>query len=89
MLFTLVFAALFMAFLWPHLDDFVARSLRKWVAMGLILVCLAPYFFWETFYPPAIDITAYTDSVDYEFRDADFAYEFASLNGDAEWVRIS
>lgn len=78
-----------MAFVWPHVDDFVARFLRKWVAMGLILVCLAPYFLWEIIYPPAIDITAYKSSVDYEFKDAGFAYEFAELNGDAEWVRIS
>lgn len=86
---TFVIAAVFMIFLWPQVDDFVARSLRKWVALGLIIVCLSPYFLWEIIYPPAIDITAFKDSVDYEFRDADFAYEFAELNSDAEWVRIS
>jgi hypothetical protein len=85
----LLVAALFMTFVWPHVDDFVARSLRNWVAMGMILVCLAPYFLWETFFPPAIDITAYKNSVDYEFKSRDFAYDFAELNGDAEWVRVS
>ncbi len=89
LLVTLAVAALFMTFIWPYLDDFVTPSLRKWVAMGLIIICLAPYFLWEIIYPPAIDITAFKDSVDYEFKDSAFAYEFAELNRDAEWVRIS
>ena len=82
-------ACLFLVFVWPNLDELVARPLRKWVAMILILVCLAPYFFWEILWPPAIDITAYKDSVDYEFRDFNYAMEFAELNEDAEWVRIN
>ena len=57
--------------------------------MGLILVCLAPYILWEMFFPPAIDITAYSESIDYEFRDPDYAFDFAELNDDAEWVRIN
>jgi len=87
-LLTLAIAAAFMFFVWPHLDDFVARSIRKWVAMGLILVCLAPYFLWEVLFPPSIDITAYPDKVDYEFRDPEYAYEFAALNEDADWVKV-
>ncbi len=43
-LLTLTLAALFMIFLWPHIDDFVAKAWRKWVALGLILFCLTPYF---------------------------------------------
>jgi len=86
---TLVVAASFMVFVWPHVDGFVARSLRSWAAMGMILICLAPYFLWETFFPPAIDITAYKNSVDYEFKRRDFAHEFAELNRDAQWVRIT
>jgi len=85
---TLAVAALFMVFVWPNIDDFVATAIRKWVAMGLIFVCLAPYLLWETFFPPSIDITAYTESVDYEFRDSDYASDFAALNDDAEWVKI-
>ena len=30
--------------------------------------------------PAPIDLTAYSDTVDYEFRDADYAQEFAELN---------
>ena len=82
-------AGLFLAFVWPHIDDFIPRALRKWVAVLLILICLLPYVLWETFWPPSIDITAFSNSVDYEFRDAEYAYEFAELNEDAEWVKIS
>ena len=86
---TFAVAILFMIYLWPHVEDFVARPIRKWVAMGLILLCLMPHFLWELLWPPAIDITAYKDSVDFGFRDADYAYDFADLNDDAEWVKIS
>ncbi|KAA5538019.1 hypothetical protein FYK55_27770 [Roseiconus nitratireducens] len=89
LLLTLLVAGMFMTFVWPHVDDFVAHALRKWVALGLILICLTPYIFWEIVFPPAIDITAYKNSVDYEFRDPEYAFEFADLNADADWVRIS
>jgi hypothetical protein len=87
-LLTLAVAAAFMFFVWPYLNDFVARSIRKWVALALIIVCLLPWFLWDTIFPPSIDITAYRDNVDYEFRDADYAYEFAALNEDADWVKV-
>ena len=88
-LLTLAIAGVFLFFVWPHIENFIARPIRKWVAMGLILVCLAPYILWEMFFPPAIDITAYSESIDYEFRDSDYAFDFAELNDDAEWVRIN
>ncbi len=78
----------FLYFGWPWLDDFVARPIRKWVAMLAVILCLMPCFLWELFLPPAIDITAYSDNVDYEFRDPDYALEFAILNRDAEWVKV-
>lgn len=85
---TLAIGTAVMFLVWPYLDDFVARSLRKWVAMGLALASISPYIFWETFFPPSIDITAFSDSVEYEFRDSDYAHEFAALNRDAAWVKI-
>ena len=85
---TLAVAAAFMFLVWPYFGDLVARPIRKWVAMGSIFVCLTPYLLWETFFPPSIDITAYSNSIDYEFRDSDYAYEFAALNDDAAWVKI-
>lgn len=85
---TIVVAFVFLAFLWPQLDGFVARPFRKWAGMGLVLVSLAPYLLWETIFPPPIDITAYSDNVDYEFKDPKYASHFAKLNKDAAWVRI-
>ena len=57
--------------------------------MGSILLCSAPYFLWEVIFPPAIDITALKDRVDYEFADENYAYDFAGLNEEAEWVEVS
>jgi len=56
--------------------------------MGLALLCLAPQIIFEAYFPKDFDITAFSDSVDYEFRDEDMAYEFAELNEDATWVEI-
>ena len=78
-----------MFFIWPRLNEIVIAELRKWVAMGLILLCSTPYFLWEVIFPPPIDITAYKDSVDYEFADARYAEDFADLNNDADWIEIS
>jgi hypothetical protein len=88
LLLTLAIAAVILFFVWPHSDDFVARPVRKWAAMGLLIVCLSPYFLWEFFFPPSIDITAYRNSIDYEFRNKAYAFEFARLNQEAEWVKI-
>lgn len=84
----MVFAFLFLFLVWPHLDDFIPRAFRRWAAMGAILLCLSPWFFWEVFFPPSIDITAYSESVDYEFRDSSYAHEFAELNAGADWMKI-
>ena len=89
LLLTLLVTGLFLTFIWPLLDGFVPRLVRNWVALVLVLACLTPYFLWEVFFPPAIDITAYRKSVDYQFKDAIYAYDFAELNDEAEWVRIS
>jgi hypothetical protein len=54
--------------------------LRRWLAMGIALACMSPWLLWEAMFPPALDLTAYTDTVDYEFRDAEYANDFAELN---------
>jgi hypothetical protein len=74
---------------WPQVKDFIAIPFRRWVAVAMILVGVSPYFLWEVFFPPSIDVTAYRESVDYEFRSPEYAYEFAELNQDATWVKIS
>jgi hypothetical protein len=57
--------------------------MRRWLAMGITLVCMLPYILWETFSPPPFGLTAFAETVDYEFRDAGYAAEFAALNGAA------
>ena len=56
---------------------------------GLALVCLLPQFMFEVFFAKPFDMTAYADSVDYEFTSKDHAVEFATLNCDAEWVKVN
>lgn len=63
--------------------------LEGWVGIGIVWVCLFPWALWQIFFPPPFDMTAYADSVDYQFRDAEYAEEFAVLNkaaGKAEQV---
>ena len=81
-------AGLVMTFVWPQVANFAPEPLRKWVAAGLILVALLPLFILSILRPPAFDMTAYGDSVDYEFRRAEYASSFAQLNDDAEWVKL-
>lgn len=57
--------------------------------MGLALVCLLPQIIVEVFFAKPFDITAYADSVDYEFTSKDYAVEFATLNIDAAWVKVN
>src|SRR5439155_11209867 len=53
---------------------------KRWLALGVALTCMSPWFLWETVFPPVVDLTAYADTVDYEFQNADYAREFAALN---------
>ncbi len=53
---------------------------KRWLALGIALACCSPYFVWEVFFPPPVDLTAYSKTVDYEFRNAEYAAEFAALN---------
>ncbi len=53
---------------------------KKWLMMGIAIIFMAPLFLWETFFPKAFDMTATSDSVDYEFRDVEYAAEFLLLN---------
>jgi len=53
---------------------------KRWFALGIALICLLPVILWEVFFPRPIDLTAYADTVDYEFRDPEYAEEFAELN---------
>ncbi len=58
--------------------------LKKWLAFLVTLVCISPYLLWDVFFPPVFDMTCYSKTVDYEFRDSDYAFEFHMMNEDAE-----
>src|SRR5262245_30355543 len=53
---------------------------RKWLLALIALVVMLPYCIWEVLNPLPFDITAYGQSVDYEFRDPLYAAEFAEEN---------
>jgi len=53
---------------------------KRWLVLGIALVCLLPVILWETFFPRPFDMTAFSDTMDYEFRDSAYAEEFAALN---------
>jgi hypothetical protein len=63
-----------------HLLGSPRGPLKRWPAMGVALACLLPYFAWETLSPRPIDLTAHSDTVDYELRDEEYADEFLALN---------
>ncbi len=54
--------------------------LKRWLALLIVLLCMLPWFVWELVFPRPIDLTAYAHSVNFEFRDEDYAEEFAELN---------
>ena len=88
LLITVGLIAVAFVYLWPLVSDQLPRTARNWIMMGLGLLCLTPQIIYEVFFPHPFDITAYSNSVDYEFRDEDMAYEFAELNDHAAWVKI-
>lgn len=53
---------------------------RQYVGVALACLVLLPYFVWEALFPPPFDITAYSDRIEYEFKDPVYAAEFAELN---------
>ena len=86
---TILIAFLVFVFVWPLVDEFVAKGFRRWVIVLLFLVCAIPYFLWIVFFPPAFDFTVFAKKIDYEFRDEEYAYLFFAENEDeAEFVSI-
>ena len=75
--------------IWPSIENSVPRGLRKWAMMAIALVCLLPQFILEVFFAKPFDVTAFEDSVDYEFTSKEYAIDFAMLNVDAEWVKVN
>lgn len=53
---------------------------KRWIMIGIALTAAMPYAIWESFYPRVFDMTAYSSTVDYEFKNAEYAGDFARLN---------
>jgi len=85
---TILLAALALFLVWPWFKDTVPPGLRRWAMMGLALACILPQIVIEVLYARPFDVTAFADSVDYEFTSHLYAAEFAVLNMDAAWVKI-
>jgi hypothetical protein len=56
---------------------------KKWIALAVTLGLMLPWFIFQASFPLPLDLTAYSDAVDYEFKDANYAEEFAELNSGA------
>ena len=59
------------------------RPLRRLAGVGICLVMLLPWAAWEAWLPPAVRLTLEGDTVEYEFRNIEFAVEFRMLNREA------
>lgn len=85
---TMLITALALVLIWPLFNDSVPPGLRRWAMMGLALVCILPQIVLEVLHARPFDVTAFQDSVDYEFTSLAYAVEFAAMNVDAAWVKI-
>ncbi|MGI9441216.1 MAG: hypothetical protein ACR2N1_02050 [Rubripirellula sp.] len=83
-----LYAGWVITLMWPQVKDFLQETLRRWAAVGLILITLLPLFLLSIFHPSAFDLSAFHDSVDHEYRLSDYANSFAELNEEAKWVTI-
>lgn len=67
----------------------LAAYVRRWVPsahqnlvyVGAAFVALTPAFLWRGFAQPPVEATIEPDGIRFEFRDADYAGEFAGQNG--------
>jgi hypothetical protein len=59
-----------------------AAGWRKWAVLVLGLLALLPLLIRDEFFPPLLDLTAYSETVDFDFRDTGYADEFRKLNED-------
>jgi hypothetical protein len=87
-LLTGVLAYLVLVHLGPLITPHVPAGLRKWALVAAVIICLLPLLLWEALFPPSMELTAYTDEVDYEFRDAGYALQFMMLNNN-DWYQAN
>ncbi len=53
---------------------------KKWIFAGVILITLIPLFIWQLVFPAYFELTAYKDSIVYEFKSENYALEFVNKN---------
>ncbi len=53
---------------------------KKWLTVGVGLACLIPFFLLMILFRPPVELTASDTTVQYRFRDVDYAKEFAAMN---------
>lgn len=81
-----VLAYIILVHIAPLVTPHVPVGLRKWALAAAVIVCLTPYLAWEAFFPPSMELTAYADEIDYEFRDPGYALQFMMLNNE-DWYQ--
>ena len=74
----LVLAGALFVFDWVWNSD---SPFRLWFGSFVVSLFGLPVVFWELFFPPSFDLMPYPSTVSYEFRDEEYAEEFAALNG--------
>jgi hypothetical protein len=65
-----------MIYLLPRLEGWATGL----IVLGLCCVGFLAVFLWNRFFPPAFQVDVHSAHVEYEFRDAALAREFAELN---------
>lgn len=53
---------------------------NRWTVLGVVVLFIIPFAVWIVVAPPAFDITVHQHTVEYEFRDPEYAAEFDKLN---------
>ena len=66
-----------MIYLLPRLEGWATGL----IVLGLCGVGFLAVFLWNRFFPPAFQVDVHETHVEYEFREAALAQEFAELNG--------
>jgi hypothetical protein len=86
---TILIATIVIFFAWDYVNEHVPRFLRKWTLMLIGIASLSPQLLYEIFYPQPFNVTAFSDSVDYEFTSLTCAARFAAENHNASWVKMN
>ena len=61
----------------PHFEGWQCGLM----VLAMIIAGLSAVFVWNRFFPPAFTVDPHDSYVEYEFRDARMAEQFARLNG--------